>query len=79
MEGTTYGRLKVLEYSHTDRHRRAMWVCRCSCNKICVVAGAALRRGMTRSCGCYNKETAKRRLPLLNEALARFRRRQSKK
>lgn len=66
-----YGRLRVIERVPNDKHRRAIWLCRCSCGQICVVAGVALRAGATRSCGCYNKEIAKRRLPLLFAAYDR--------
>lgn len=32
------------------------WLCRCSCGNMSVVSINNLRRGITKSCGCYKKE-----------------------
>ena len=53
--GNTYGRLKVIEVSHKGRGGY-YWSCVCDCGERCVVLGTDLRRGHTKSCGCYNRE-----------------------
>lgn len=55
----TYGRLNVLEFSHSNRNG-AYWICKCSCGVIKTISGGALRHKTlskrTVSCGCYCKE-----------------------
>ena len=46
-----YERLTVIEYVNNGK-----WKCRCDCGNEIIVAGADLRRGHTKSCGCYNRE-----------------------
>lgn len=64
MVGRKFGRLTVLEYAGTDKHRKAMWICECECGNISrPIVGAYLKRGSTKSCGCLlseiNTENAK--------------------
>ncbi len=33
-----------------------MWECQCDCGEKAIVEGASLKNGLTRSCGCLNKE-----------------------
>lgn len=61
MEGQVFGRLTVLEYSHTKRYETSnqahrYWRCRCSCGNYHTVNGAPLRNGTIKSCGCLRKE-----------------------
>lgn len=53
-----YGRLMVIEFSHSDKHNNKYWKCECSCKEhnIVTVQAGALKTGATTSCGCYNKE-----------------------
>ena len=32
------------------------WLCICDCGRECVVVGTRLKSGLTRSCGCYQRE-----------------------
>ena len=48
--GMRYGSLTVIERSE-NVGGAAMWVCRCDCGNVVVVAGYSLRRG-AKSCGC---------------------------
>jgi hypothetical protein len=52
--GQSFGRLLVLSYAKTRHH--ACWLCLCECGTKCVIDGAMLRNGNTRSCGCLHKE-----------------------
>jgi hypothetical protein len=48
MSGTTWGRLRVLEYSHTSKSGKLHWLCECSCGRRVTVCGSNLRNGGTR-------------------------------
>ncbi len=61
LTGKSFGRLTVVEYSHTNKHGVAMWKCKCDCGNERIVAGAHLRSGHTTSCGCFNLEAIKKR------------------
>lgn len=56
--GQQFGRLTVV----TEHDRRingcVAWDCSCSCGNNCVVRSTCLIRGVTTSCGCYQKEQA---------------------
>lgn len=52
--GRSYSRLTVIKLDHIDGQAR--WLCRCTCDKVIVVAGFDLRSGHTKSCGCWKSE-----------------------
>ena len=56
--GDVYGRLTVLRYAGPNKWRQATWLCRCDCGTEKVVGGSQLTSGLTRSCGCLQRETA---------------------
>lgn len=49
-----FGKLTVLEYSHTKNQRR-YWKCKCDCGNIVFVCTSNLKNGHSKSCGCENK------------------------
>lgn len=51
--GKRFGRLTALEYLGEQR-----WRCRCDCGNSPIVHSAKLRRGQTKSCGCYRRDRA---------------------
>lgn len=55
--GVRYGRLLALGRV-TDRASNGSikWKCRCDCGTVKVVAADALRAGLTKSCGCLQRE-----------------------
>lgn len=57
LTGQVFGRLTVLEYSHSCS-KHAYWACRCECGGLCTVRAASLKTGNTKSCGCYNRDKA---------------------
>ena len=66
LTGRRFGKLVVLEQAEdhvcsSGRHD-AMWLCECDCGKQTCALGRDLKRGATRSCGCYNIETARRKI-----------------
>jgi hypothetical protein len=54
--GTKYGRLTIIEYSHTDKHKKPIYKTVCDCGTEILVAGRAMMSGNTSSCGCLRKE-----------------------
>lgn len=60
ISGMKFGRLTVLGRCGSTAQGTATWECICSCGRICIVDGAKLRKGNTRSCGCLHDDTAKR-------------------
>jgi len=56
--GERYGRLEVLQYSHTNKHGKTMWKCRCECGNEIIATGSHLISGHTKSCGCLKKDNA---------------------
>lgn len=54
MAGQRFNKWTVLEFSHIDpKCNLAHWKCKCDCGNIGIVAGGSLRRGKSKSCGCY--------------------------
>ena len=53
--GRRFGRLVVVQ-RHASTGKNSRWECRCDCGNPTVVFGANLRRGMTSSCGCLERE-----------------------
>ncbi len=56
LTGQRFGRLLVIERAANDRHREAMWLCRCDCEKLRVVRGRDMRSGRSLSCGCWKRQ-----------------------
>lgn len=48
--GQTFGLLKVVSYSRSDKG--AIWLCECECGNTAEVKGYSLRNGTIKSCGC---------------------------
>ncbi len=64
--GQRYGRLVVVERTTIFVKGRTVpcWKCQCDCGNIAFLQGSNVRRGNTKSCGCYRREKA-RQLPLM--------------
>lgn len=55
-----FGRLVVQSRADTvARNGNVCWNCRCDCGNHVVVEGYALRKGITRSCGCLRREVSR--------------------
>lgn len=62
LTGARFGRLTAVkradDYISSNGKRQSQWLCKCDCgNDDVVVAANSLRRGLTKSCGCFAKET----------------------
>lgn len=49
---------RLLAIRKASQFGRSRWVCRCDCGATVAVDLSSLRRGMTTSCGCYQRERA---------------------
>lgn len=56
--GNVYGRLTVLGYDHSAKHK-SYWRCRCECGKETIVNRYSLTSGKTRSCGCLRSDSVR--------------------
>lgn len=52
LSGQTFGKLKVLTRTESDKHGNARWLCRCECGAEKAIGSPELLRGKTKSCGC---------------------------
>lgn len=59
LTGQRFERLLVLSLHHRT-YGQYYWTCRCDCGKETVASTAVLRRGTTRSCGCFKRENTSR-------------------
>lgn len=56
--GQRFGRLVVLRRLGSAKYGESTWLCRCDCSKNKVILGHSLRQGLTKSCGCLQRERA---------------------
>ena len=54
--GKVFTRLTVRRFAGVDKHRNALWECRCSCGKEITASRNRLVTGNTQSCGCLHRE-----------------------
>jgi hypothetical protein len=55
LTGKVFGKLTVVEYSHTktiEGTTYAYWQCKCTCGNKSIIQGSSLKCGATKSCGC---------------------------
>lgn len=64
--GARYGRLVILEEDGRDKYKNTKWLCVCDCGNTKSVLGMNLRKGMTKSCGCIQKEKSAQVLVNMN-------------
>lgn len=57
LTGQQFGRLTVIYEGEKAKSRERRWVCKCSCGNITKpIKSTRLRRGITQSCGCLQRE-----------------------
>ena len=58
LTGQKFGRLMVIERVNTpiEKNYSTLWLCECDCGNKKIINAISLRKGVTKSCGCYNRE-----------------------
>ena len=59
LTNSVFGELEVLSYEGTNKFNSSLWLCQCSCGNQKIIDGQALRRGLTKSCGCVKSQGQK--------------------
>jgi len=66
LTGQRYGRLIVVERA-PNQGNKIRWRCQCDCGNLTVVQYNNLIYGLTRSCGCYQKDRTREVARLLRQ------------
>lgn len=56
LTGQRFGRLEAIRLDGHDKRGLSKWLCKCDCGTEKTIVMSHLVRGLTSSCGCYNKE-----------------------
>lgn len=60
LTGQRFGRLVVEYCDHYDKTARdSYWTCLCDCGSRVIICGQSLKRGASKSCGCYQRDVAR--------------------
>jgi hypothetical protein len=54
--GQKFGRLLAVKFAGVSSDRALLWHCVCDCGKETITRSKLMRRGHTKSCGCFNLE-----------------------
>lgn len=60
LTGKRFGRLVCLRDAGRDQSRCVLWHCKCDCGRVITVRSNSLLTGNTQSCGCLQREAARR-------------------
>lgn len=63
--GQKFHRLSVINCAGKIKDR-IHWNCLCDCGNEAIVSGKSIRKGLTKSCGCLNKEIARKNAIIRN-------------
>jgi G:T-mismatch repair DNA endonuclease (very short patch repair protein) len=67
--GKTFNFLTVIGRSERKSSRDSYWLCKCVCGKEKEIKGGDLRNGHSKSCGCYQKSKASKRMSSVNNPM----------
>ena len=56
MAGEKFNRLTVISRYYKEGNKKTLWLCKCDCGNEVIAEGYQIRKGYTKSCGCYVKE-----------------------
>lgn len=56
LSGQIFGRLTVITEGGRSSNGRVKWLCVCECGNEKEIDNGSLKKGVSTSCGCYNKE-----------------------
>lgn len=72
LTGQKFGRLTVIGIAGKDNRGEIIWHCVCDCGGEKDVLSSNLRKGLTQSCGCLQKEKAGQNTPIKDLTNQRF-------
>ncbi|MHB8730113.1 MAG: hypothetical protein ACYC9K_13945 [Sulfuricaulis sp.] len=61
LSGKKFGRLTALQRQRVHPIHGSYWLCQCDCGQLKEIRENSLTQGLTKSCGCLNRDTDKRR------------------
>ena len=56
LTGKIFTKITILSHSHTTKYGAVYWNCKCACGNEKIIRGTNLKSGVTKSCGCYQKQ-----------------------
>lgn len=56
LTGQKFNRLTVINYAGKNKQGNSLWECVCECGNKKTILSTQLKRGETKSCGCFRKE-----------------------
>lgn len=59
--GERFGRLIAIQCLPGSAGERSKWLCRCDCGNEPRIVGNSLRAGLTRSCGCLQRDACRQK------------------
>jgi len=59
-----FGRLTPIKYMGKSKNNKSLWLCLCDCGEEKIIVGDSLKNGLTKSCGCLQKELTKNRFTI---------------
>ena len=62
LTGQKFGRLTVIERKESDKYGNTLWLCKCECGNEKVTVGYSLKKGVTMSCGCLQKDANQKKV-----------------
>jgi hypothetical protein len=69
LTGQRFGKLVAIKIAGQRETTGAIrWWCKCDCGQEKIVRAGNLKQGMTKSCGCVNKERIMVKRRIFNEA-----------
>ena len=72
LTGQKFGRLTVLKKVPSHKSTNARWLCECECGNRTTVLGITLRKGESKSCGCFRAEYHKDQMTTHGMSLTRL-------
>lgn len=73
LSGKRFGRLIALQRQRVHSVQGSYWLCQCDCGQLKEIRENSLTQGLTRSCGCLNRDTDKRRKSMTGLTFGRLR------
>lgn len=58
LKGQKFGKLTCIEFFGLSKNQHTVWHCICECGNKINVVGSSLKKGLTKSCGCFRVERA---------------------